>query len=158
MKTILNWGVSPIPSGAFSRILDEWENVFDSFLTHNSYSSLFRGSSYPVNSKLVKSPDGAITHSKIEFALAGVPKDSIKVTVEDGKNNEKYLTVSVKKQESKDEFVVKGTTSKAWESSYALTNACDVDNISVSLKDGLLSVLIPIKKEQKREPKELAIS
>lgn len=158
MKKTHYWGVSPIPSGAFSRILEDFDSIFESWFVNPSYPSFFKTSGYPVNTRVTKDKDGNVTHSVIEVALAGVPREAIKVTV-DEKGENKYLNISVDKQSVDDNVIYKSTTSKAFQTSYFLTNKLDTENIDVKLKDGLLTVSVPLAdKPPENKSKELKIN
>lgn len=137
-----NWGYGLIPSGAFGQIEKEFDVIFNSFFTSSKLPSIFKSAGYPVNYLCKKDKDGHVTNDILEIALAGVPKENIKVTIEK-ENNVNYLSVAVtKRTESKDTYV-QGTSNKNWSASYALSSDHDVNNVNTTLKDGLLTIDVP---------------
>lgn len=151
MKT--NWGLCPIPSSAFNSLLSEFEGLFNSYLAK---PTLYRRGSYPYNIYASKDDLGNITKHTIEVALAGIPKDKVSVKVIPAKASN-YLCISVDNSNQDKEMITKQTSNASYKVEFALSDSHDIDNVSSQLKDGLLSVTVPLKQEVEKPPIEITI-
>lgn len=84
----------------------------------------------------------------IEFAVPGMNKEDFKLSVE---NN--VLSVSAEKQESKEEkeknFTRREFTYGSFTRSFALPKTIDVEKIAAAYNNGILTVTLPKKEEEK---------
>lgn len=108
---------------------------------------------YPVSNWWI-GKDGT---SVFEFAFTGVDKADIKVEVVN-----QVLTVTSKPRQSEIKgsegyFVYRNISKKEASVSIRLSDRQDVDKITTSYKDGLLTVTIPLKEEVKPTRKEISI-
>lgn len=148
-----SWGLCPIPSGAFDTLFNQIDTFVSEFFLEPS--KVFRKGSYPYNIYCNKK-DNNIESYTLEVALAGISKDKINVKVVPSKKVT-YLSVSVGKTEEDKETVNKQTSSGKFNLELALADEHDIDNISCSFKDGLLTVIIPVKKTEAKPATEIVI-
>jgi HSP20 family protein len=121
-----------VPSNFFS---DFFEGV-----NFKSYNSSYPYNLYQIGDKVV-----------LEYALAGFSKEDIKVKVEGD-----YLKVNVSKpplDHSIDEmkFINKGISFRELKGSWRISGNIDVDSIKTSFENGLLKVVMPMKKDHIKE-------
>ena len=83
----------------------------------------------------------------VELAVAGYSKENITLDIVDNK-----LTISAPKVDKEKGVVLSGFTK-----TYALRLTHDVDNISATFVDGLLTVTIPFKEKSKSTTKQIEI-
>lgn len=111
-------------------------------------------SAYPMNVVNVKQ-DGKTVAKRLEYALAGFDKSEIKLSLKDG-----VLTIEAEHipKENDDELTeYNGISYKKMSVSYSLMENADTENIKSKFNNGLLSVTIPLKKEQPVEEDESKI-
>jgi len=130
--------MSVLPSVCF------WDFLEDAFSTKGSYSS-----SYSPPMKAVEEENGYLLYAE----LPGFKIEDIEVTCEDSK-----LTIKAeKKEEQKKEgtIIFDEMKSKSFIRSF-LVKDINVDEISASLKDGVLKINLPRSEESK--PRKIKIS
>lgn len=92
---------------------------------------------------------------EVEFALPGFSKNDVEIDV-----NDNVLTVSSKKEESKNEENENYTRREFYygefKRSYSLPKSVDQENIKATFKDGILTLDLPKKPEL--QPKSLKIA
>lgn len=160
MKLKSDWGLWPIPSGAYSAISTQVDSLFDRIFGKESLS-VFKSSGYPYDVYIEKDNETPVA-SVIQLALAGVTKDRIKVTVysEDGVD---YVAIVVDKKEEENDknksLVYKKISNTSYRVGFALSASHDSNNVTSVLKDGLLTVRVPLldKKDVKPPVKEVDI-
>ncbi len=85
----------------------------------------------------------------LEFAIVGAEKEDVNVIVAG-----QTLKIEADRQEPKEEeneFYYKKIAQRSLKKSYTLHDSVDKESITSSYKNGLLKVVIPIKKEDKSE-------
>ena len=109
----------------------------------------------PHNIVDVTDKDGNTIAQRLEVVTTPFKKDEVKVSV---KSN--FLTVECASQEEeedlaepeeKENYIYKGISSKNYEFSVKLGEKIDQDNIQAKNQDGILTVTLPFKKEEKLE-------
>ena len=149
------------------KYVSQFPTFFDAPIVKDLFDSLsgdfreFGKSSFPYPINLYTNfVDNHAAETVLEVALAGFTKDEIKVKIEDN-----MLSVVVEKEvkESSENdnfrFHTRGIAKRNASISYTLTPTADVDNVKVSFNDGILKVVVPVKKEEldKHTPKYLEI-
>lgn len=123
-------------------------SIFDeAFFTKPLKGSLFSTDGFPFDITVHKDKKGNPIETRLVFACAGISKDNVNVTIEP-KHGNNYLVVSISsgpdlKQEHV-EYVHKGLSHRAMKKSFLLRD-CDQKGISSEMKDGLLTIIIPMK-------------
>lgn len=143
-----NWGICPIPAGAFGSLSKEIDALFDSFFREPL--TVFKNPGFPYAIREEKQDNKVVAHV-IEVALAGVSRDRVKVSVKEDKYSD-YLNISVDKAESKENVVYTKLSNSSYRLDLALYDNHDVNGISSELKDGLLTVKIPVVQAALVEP------
>lgn len=88
----------------------------------------------------------------VEMLLAGVPKENISITIE-----KDMLTIKAERKETNDiKYNRKQTYFGKYERSFVLPDNVDVENITSSMSDGILTIIFP-KLEDKEIPKKKTI-
>lgn len=126
------------------------EGLFPSIVSPSFLTDLFRDSVhhdktvYPHNKIIISDEHNKAVETRLQFALAGIPRDRITVKVEDD-----TLNINVLKDESKApldvHYVERGISNRSMQVSYSLFPAADVAKISSSYKDGILTISVPHK-------------
>jgi HSP20 family molecular chaperone IbpA len=100
-----------------------------------------------------------IISTVIAIALAGVSKDSVKVTVSDDKLHVDILNDVKEEQqgEIRREYVQSQMALRNAHMSWTLNKNVVQEKISVEFKDGILSIKLPIIEEKEKEPIVLKI-
>lgn len=111
----------------------------------------FQVPSYPVSNLYIEK-DGT---SVYEIAVTGFDKDEISIEIE-GKT---LIINGTKKEEEDDEkgYVYKRLTQKNFSVDASLKDCQDIEHVTTSLKNGLLTIRIPLKEEEKPIKKLIAI-
>ena len=115
----------------------------DGFFKPNRWAK--ESSVYPMNVVNVKK-DGKTVAKRLEYALAGFSKDEIKLSL---KND--ILTIEAEHNPVADENETteyNGISYKKMTLSYSLMDNADQDGITNKFSNGLLSITIPLKKEE----------
>ena len=102
-------------------------------------------SAYPMNVVSIKK-DGKTVAKRLEYALAGFAKNEINVYLKNG-----VLTIEAKHNQSDSENETSeynGISYKKMAVSYSLMDNADEDGITSKFENGLLSITIPLKKEE----------
>ena len=102
-------------------------------------------SAYPMNVVSIKK-DGKTVAKRLEYALAGFAKNEINVSLKNG-----VLTIEAKHNQSDSENETSeynGISYKKMTVSYSLMDNADEDGITSKFENGLLSITIPLKKEE----------
>ncbi|WP_341226398.1 Hsp20/alpha crystallin family protein [uncultured Arcticibacterium sp.] len=134
-----------------------------SFRPAGAYPSLFNtlfseGEIFNENRLKQSTPSANVLESdeafKLELAVPGFKKEDFKINV-DGKN----LKIStVKKEESKENYVRREFSFSSFERFFYLPKSVDVDKIEASYEDGILSLTLPKKEEAKpKEPRFISV-
>lgn len=126
-------------------LFDELEDLFSLFDDGISESTVrYSVPSFPPCNVLVQE-DGSM---KFEFALAGYNKEDLLMEY---KNNKLLLsTTKDYKEETKDKYLAKGIKRPAFNYSYFVPETKFViDELNASFNNGLLTIVIPAKKEEK---------
>ena len=149
------------------KYVSQFPTFFDAPIVKDLFDSLsgdFReyGKSsfpYPIN-LYTNFVDKQATETVLEVALAGFTKNEIKVKIED---NMLFVVLEKKTIEKsgsdESKFHTRGIAKRNASISYTLSQTADADNIKVSFEDGILKVVVPVKKEEldKHTPKYLEI-
>lgn len=109
----------------------------------------------PHNLINVKDDNGNVVAQKLSVVTTPFNKDDVKVTIS---NN--ILTVECgatnKVDESNEEVIYRGISSQSYTFSLRLNNSVDKEKITAENKDGILTILMPIKEEEK--PIEISVA
>lgn len=135
------------PSILSSKALDDlWESLSGTGCAKRFFDTYI---SVPYDVIVVKDDDCNIIKTEISYAVAGYSKDEVHV---DCNEDSRTLTVTVDPAKSCDdttrEYVVKGLKHSYWNASYSLGDNVDMKGINATMKDGILTVSIPLKKEK----------
>lgn len=88
----------------------------------------------------------------IEIAAPGMAKDDFSVNLA----NDNELTVSLEKKDEesgqKRNFLRREFTYASWQKTWIVPETVDVENIGASMVDGVLSISLPKKAEEKQVP------
>lgn len=94
-------------------------------------------------------------HYVMDIDLPGVNKEDIEVRLEDG-----YLTVAVKKEESKEEnkegnvtYIVKERRYEGCQRSFKVSDQVTKDDINAKFEDGVLTLTIDKKEDEPKDTK-----
>lgn len=123
---------------------DEFQKVFDVFNDEFFQPNRWAKSSYPMNVISVKEKGKTIA-KRLEYALAGFRKDEITLSIKDD-----ILTIDAEHKQESDENEIpeyNGISYKKMSLSYALMENADQEKITCRFENGLLSITIPLKKE-----------
>jgi len=133
-----------------------FDQIFDEFFRTSSYclpkETNISSPTYPVGNLSVDKKDGKAT---FEFAVSGFSKEDIDVLIEDSR-----LKIKGKIEEKEDEdrqYIYRKLATRSFDIAYKIPPEYDVEKTDVSLKDGLLSISIPLKPEAKPVTKQLEI-
>lgn len=158
IKTLINRSelipiVNPLESLEFN-IFKEMDRMFDAFfpdLTYNEVPDVFKG--YPVSNVLINQ----LGEVKIEIAVTGFKKEDIDIYLEDNCLMVSAEKTSEKKENKNEEWktVYHNLKTNGFSKRYRLSNRMDIENAKISLENGILTILIPIKESSK--PKQLKI-
>ncbi len=90
----------------------------------------------------------------LDIDLPGYSKEDIKISVDDG-----YLTVSAKKEESKEEnekgsYIKKERYSGECQRSFYIGDDIEAEDVKASFKNGILTLDIPKKEDQEKLPEK----
>lgn len=90
----------------------------------------------------------------LDIDLPGYSKEDIKISVENG-----YLTVSAKKEESKEEnekgsYIKKERYSGECQRSFYIGDDIEAEDVKASFKNGILTLDIPKKEDQEKLPEK----
>lgn len=132
---------------------DDFFGIVDKFFDDNMGMAFPESSSIPYDVRKYKD------RTVIDLAVAGFKKDDIKVHVDNGHLKIKGAIINEDK-DVKHEFLRKGISKRNFEYSFALSDWVDEAGIQANVKDGILSIKIPDKKEAdvKGKVKEIALS
>ena len=123
-------------------------SIFDeAFFTKPMKGQLFTSEGFPYDITVLKDKKDNPIETRLVFACAGVSKDNIEIKVEPRKGNN-YLMVSMAATESQEDdqyidYIHKGLSHRSMEKSFLLRD-CDKNEITSELKDGLLTITIPM--------------
>lgn len=126
---------------------DEFDKVFDVFNDEFFQPHHWAKSNYPMNIVSVKEK-GQTVAKRIEYALAGFRKDEITLSIKDD-----ILTIEAEHKQESDENEIpeyNGISYKKMSLSYALMENADQEKITCKFENGLLSITIPLKKEEEQ--------
>ena len=131
-------------------------NAFNYLDVSDDFDEFFR---FPTsNYSTIKSPIHDIIENEKEFIveamMAGIKKDDISIDV-----NKDVLTIKAERKEIRDlKYNHKESFTGKYQRSFVLPDLADVENISASLIDGVLTVSIPkLKNETKLSKKIIEI-
>ncbi len=95
----------------------------------------------------------------IELAVCGKTKDNFEITAETGDDGFNYLTIVSKEEDKKEEGAKTYQLHKLKRSfdkiGMVIENKFDIDNISASVENGLLKVVIPTKSPKEKKQVEI---
>ena len=125
-------------------------NLFDDFFSHLPPQTEWNNSSTAVN--IHESNDGFT----VELNASGRNKEDFKINAEKG-----ILTISYEKKEeteNKDYKTLRREFSlQSFKRSFNLDDNINIDRIQAKYENGVLSVFLPKKEEEKVQPKEISI-
>lgn len=92
----------------------------------------------------------------IELSAPGFKKDDIKIELEND-ILKIYSTFEDKKEEEKNGYFRKEFCKSSFERNFSMPKNVNVDEISANMEDGILNVVVPKKKEEKKENVKITI-
>jgi len=113
-------------------------DLIDSFFGEQTYES-------GPKSKIRKSDSG----HEVFMVVPGVSKDDVNVDIE---NN--LMTVSYNQKKEQDNVFAVKSFSRSWK----LPRAADIDNITASSENGILTINVPNKEDSKSEKRNIKIT
>ena len=124
-------------------------NLIDRFVEEFSNNDWFNTKdTYPYNVAVKKTKDGELINTELTFAMAGIDKEDVNVKLED---NSLVITVNKPTQVEQDEddkiitsFIHRGISTRSMKTKFNLNNV-DVENITSSFKNGLLTISLPAR-------------
>jgi len=153
-RTFSNRFPSISPSDLFKTHSDLFKDMDKIFyllfpdFVENEVPEIFKG--YPVSNVYVNT-EGEV---KIEIAVTGFQKEEININIEDN-----CLIVSAERNneenEEKWQNVYRNLKTSAFDKRYRLSNRMDIEKAKVTMENGILTIVIPIKEGSK--PKKLSI-
>lgn len=151
MNALVKRGYDRLPS-VFG--WDAFDSLFGSMFDSGVPERLFdMPQGYPTDVIEVKDDKGNATGYEVDVTLAGIPKESVDISIE-----KDVLTISVnkiEKQEDKNKnYLRKGISQRAMQLRYGL-HGIDKEKIKADLVDGMLKVELPLAEESK--PKKINI-
>lgn len=123
---------------------DLWEDFFnDPFFSNKREAKLMKTD--------IRENDNSYL---LDIDLPGYSKEDIKISVEDG-----YLTISAKKEETKEEsekgsYIKKERYSGECSRSFYVGEDVEAEDVKASFKNGILTLDIPKKEEKKQIPEK----
>jgi len=145
--TIVRW----TPFRSMLDIQDEMNRLFDSFRNRGTDESGSGQLTWGPSVDIAENDDEILVHAEIP----GMKKEDIKIIIQDN-----VLTLKgEKKQETEDKkknFHRIERTFGAFERSFSLPSAVQVDKIKAGYKDGILSIVLP--KAEEAKPKQIDIA
>lgn len=123
---------------------DIFDDMFNSFgtVTPNETKTVI-----PTDIYRIKNDNGEFTSLCLDFAVSGLDINNINMWLDDN-----ILIIKYEKQkdtEDKKEYTQKQISKKSWEIKYRLVgNKLNIDNIDATYNSGILSLKIPILKEE----------
>ena len=138
------------------KYISQFPTFFDAPIVKDLFDSLsgdfreFGKSSFPYPINLYTNfVDNHAAETVLEVALGGFTKNEIKVKVEDN-----MLSVVLEKETSEksnsyeSKFHTRGIAKRNASISYTLSQTADANNIKVLFENGILKVVVPVKKEE----------
>jgi len=120
------------PTSILSSIFDD--KFFDDFYNHSLIKSIDCDIKTPIHDIIENDNE-----YQVEFSLAGVKKEDIKIDIEDD-----VLSIKAERKEVNDlKYNHKETYFGKYERLFTLSNNVDKDNIDATMVDGILKVIIP---------------
>lgn len=119
-------------------------SIFDKMLQEfNRWDDVYTSSPYPYNVRQKK--DGTII---LEFALAGFRKDDINLKIVGDELTIKAEETKQSDVEEDEKYLHRGIAKRVLQQRFKLSGTIDKKKINSSFEDGLLTVSIPILKEE----------
>lgn len=112
---------------------DRWDKAFE-----------LSGVHYPYDISYLKDEIGSPTEYRLDIALAGVPKDNIKLSVKDQQLSVEVTRGKDRLDEPKSAWLKTGISYREAKLQFQLGKDVDIKKINSSYKDGLLRVTIPV--------------
>ena len=114
---------------------NKWEKAFENPNAH-----------YPYDISYLKDENNNPTEYRLDIALAGVGKESIKLSIKD-----QHLIIEVNKTHNRDEdpnvnWLRTGISYRNTKLQFSLGKDVDIRKITSSYKDGLLCIVVPVLK------------
>ena len=137
---------------------NSWPNLVDELFNDGLFPKTFNWDWNDYSAVPAVNITESETDYKIEVAAPGLSKDDFKINVEND-----VLTISSEKKEEKEEkkenVLRKEFGYCSFKRSFDLNDAVNADKITASHKDGILSITLPKKEEEKKKlTKEIKIS
>jgi HSP20 family protein len=140
--------VTPNPADEFAKMNQYFNTLIDTHFTNARFNNF----NYPRMD--ITENEKEIT---LKFDLAGVPKENIKLTIDD--NN--ILKVEGEKKEQKSQKTAQSVKKEIFYGSFQrvvqLPDAIEQDKLHTSFKDGILTVTVPKKEIKKPKAKVIPI-
>ena len=133
-----NWMMSPIDL-FFNSFNNDFENIFDANIQ------------YPMD--VYEDKDSL----HIEMAVVGMNKEDIDISTNDNtiKIKGEHKNKIDQEEYDKRKYAQKKISRKHFEFVFKLTSKIDINNLNVTLENGLLSIVMPFKEESKFKKIEL---
>lgn len=95
-------------------------------------------------------------HYKLRYEMPGIPKEKVKVTIDDGVLTIKGEHKEENQEEGDDEFW-SSTSYGYYNTSLVLPDDAKTDQVKAELKDGVLTVTIPRSEKPQKDVKHVSI-
>ena len=142
------------PFSDFDREMNDIFKVFEDLFPDLSASKFVTGFQGAPIADVLMDESGNL---KYEIAVTGLEPKDIDISIEDG-----CLTVSAEvKEEGSDKewkYVHHKLVRKSFQKSFTIPKQADIEKITADISNGLLSISIPLKEEEKKEVKKIQIN
>jgi HSP20 family molecular chaperone IbpA len=128
-------------------LMDMFSYPFERKIQNNGLRNVKR----PHNLVNVKDDDGNIIAQKLTVVTTPFSKDDVKVTVAD---NMLSVTCGAENKYDKEneDVIYRGISSQSYSFALQLSPTVDKKNITAENKDGMLTISLPVKKEEEKKP------
>ncbi|XP_054793051.1 26.5 kDa heat shock protein, mitochondrial-like [Prosopis cineraria] len=95
-------------------------------------------------------------HYKLKYEMPGIPRENVKITIDDGVLNIKGEHREEKQEEEEDEYWASSNYGY-YNTSLVLPDDAKTDEVKAELKDGVLTVTIPRTEKPKKDVKHVSV-
>lgn len=95
-------------------------------------------------------------HYKLRYEMPGIPKEKVKITIDDGVLSIRGEHRDEREEEEEDEFWASSSYGY-YNTSLVLPEDAKADEVKAELKDGVLTVTIPRSEKPKKDVKQITV-